>query len=98
MLVALLRGADVNPAEGVTTLLHVRACRNLARKWHPDKNPSPEAVTMFRQIQTAYERLQAGAQGAQGPQVRDTPIKEPAPAPGIRSKGLGGGEQWLLLR
>ena len=44
-------------------------CRNLARKLHPDKNPDPEAHPLFLRLQRAYERLQAGAQAGQGPQV-----------------------------
>lgn len=39
------------------------------RRYHPDKNPSPEARAKFLQIQKAYERLQAGAAGGQGPQA-----------------------------
>ncbi|GAX72903.1 hypothetical protein CEUSTIGMA_g358.t1 [Chlamydomonas eustigma] len=46
-----------------------RAYRNLARKLHPDKNPDPEARPLFQRLQKAYERLQAGAQGGQGPQM-----------------------------
>lgn len=45
-----------------------RAYRAMARKYHPDKNP--EGRPMFMRIQAAYERLQAGAAGGQGPQVR----------------------------
>lgn len=37
-------------------------------RYHPDKNPSPEARAKFLQVQKAYERLQAGAAGGQGPQ------------------------------
>ncbi|GIM04041.1 hypothetical protein Vretimale_8678, partial [Volvox reticuliferus] len=43
-----------------------RAYRALARKYHPDKNP--QGRPMFLKIQTAYERLQAGVAGGQGPQ------------------------------
>ncbi|KAF8069423.1 GRV2 [Scenedesmus sp. PABB004] len=46
-----------------------RAYRALARKFHPDKNPSPEARARFLTVQRAYERLQAGAAGGQGPQA-----------------------------
>jgi DnaJ family protein C protein 13 len=38
-------------------------------RYHPDKNPSPEARAKFLQVQKAYERLQAGAAGGQGPQA-----------------------------
>jgi DnaJ family protein C protein 13 len=46
-----------------------RAYRGLARRYHPDKNPTPEARAKFLAVQKAYERLQAGAAGGQGPQA-----------------------------
>jgi DnaJ-class molecular chaperone len=40
------------------TLAQIRqAFRQQASKWHPDKNPAPEASARFRAIQTAYELL-----------------------------------------
>lgn len=36
----------------------VRAAhRRLALKYHPDKNPAPEAAEIFKRIQNAYEQL-----------------------------------------
>ena len=35
------------------------AYRQLARQWHPDRNPDPAATARFQEIQIAYERLQA---------------------------------------
>jgi hypothetical protein len=40
--------------------------RRLARLYHPDKNPAGR--DKFLGVQAAYERLQAGAAGGQGPQ------------------------------
>ena len=40
--------------------------RRLARLYHPDKNPAGRE--RFQGVQAAYERLQAGAAGGQGPQ------------------------------
>lgn len=34
-----------------------RAYRQLAHKYHPDRNPSPEAAELFRQIMDAYATL-----------------------------------------
>lgn len=39
----------------------------LARLYHPDRNPAGRE--RFVGIQAAYERLQAGAAGGQGPQA-----------------------------
>ena len=40
------------------TLGEIRqAFRQQASKWHPDKNPAPEAPARFRALQTAYELL-----------------------------------------
>jgi hypothetical protein len=44
-------------------------CYRPHHRYHPDKNPSPEARAKFLQVQKAYERLQAGAAGGQGPQA-----------------------------
>ena len=43
-------------------LTHVSACR-----YHPDKNPAGRE--QFMAVNKAYERLQAGATGRQGPQA-----------------------------
>lgn len=34
-----------------------RAYRMLAKKWHPDRNKSPNAAEMFKKISWAYEKL-----------------------------------------
>ncbi|HYF60169.1 MAG TPA: DnaJ domain-containing protein [Burkholderiaceae bacterium] len=34
-----------------------QAFRRLAARWHPDRNPAPEAATRFREAQEAYELL-----------------------------------------
>ena len=36
-----------------------RAYRRLAMRWHPDRNPSPEATERFKQVRAAYDSLLA---------------------------------------
>ena len=43
--------------EGASAKEIKKARDKLARKWHPDKNNSPEATQKFQQIQKAYEIL-----------------------------------------
>lgn len=41
-----------------------RAYRGLAAKWHPDRNPGPEAQANFRRISEAYDVLSDSAKRA----------------------------------
>ena len=50
------------------TCPHMFGGRVVLYRYHPDTNPCPEARSKFIQVQKAYERLQAGAAGGQGPQ------------------------------
>ncbi|KNC51487.1 uncharacterized protein AMSG_12089 [Thecamonas trahens ATCC 50062] len=44
-------------AEGISAITATDAYRKGALKYHPDKNPSPEAETKFKEISAAYEVL-----------------------------------------
>lgn len=44
-------------SKNATTSEITRAYRNLALKWHPDKNPAKEAESMFKEIGEAYAIL-----------------------------------------
>ncbi|HRO61750.1 MAG TPA: DnaJ domain-containing protein, partial [Burkholderiaceae bacterium] len=37
------------------------AFRRLAARWHPDRNPSPEAVAWMQRINRAYEAIREAA-------------------------------------
>jgi hypothetical protein len=70
-----------------TSIVHHSWHRAMARKYHPDKNPAGRP--MFMRVQQAYERLQAGAAGGQGPQVRGGAPGVTQPMhPGIWSAGV----------
>jgi hypothetical protein len=44
-------------AEGATQAQIRRAYRRLAMRFHPDRNPSPEAAEKFKQVREAYAVL-----------------------------------------
>ena len=51
-----------------------RAYRRLAMRWHPDRNPAPEAQARFQQIQAAFELLHTQAR----PIAEETPARASA--------------------
>jgi len=53
-----------------------KAYRRLARQWHPDVNPDPEAQERFVLVQKAYERLRSGT--ASEGEVREPLVDEQA--------------------
>lgn len=48
---------NINLTEEITTELLKRQYRSLALKYHPDKNPSDNAVSKFQEIKESYEYL-----------------------------------------
>lgn len=59
--------------------------RDLAKRWHPDRAPGPEAELRMAEINAAYEVLRAEAW-----QQRHA---EPRPAPSVRRRSTAG--EWL---
>jgi molecular chaperone DnaJ len=55
------------------------AWRRLASRWHPDRNPDPNAVLRMQRINQAFECLQTGWDESDRPE--DSPPDEPAEAP-----------------
>ena len=58
---------QTGPGQALDEEVLKAAYRRLARKFHPDKNPTGRE--RFMAVQKAYERLQAGAAAGQGPQT-----------------------------
>ena len=54
------------------------AYRRLALRYHPDRNPAGRE--RFVAVQRAYERLQAGAAGGQGPRLANLLLLLKVPA------------------
>ncbi|NDY93710.1 DnaJ C-terminal domain-containing protein [Ideonella livida] len=63
-----------------------RAWRRGAARWHPDRNPSPEAVRRMQRLNQAMERLRAHLAGEDDtpPEAPPAPEAEAGPAPGAR--------------
>lgn len=55
-----------------------RAYKRLAMRWHPDRNPAPEAHEEFRRVREAFERLTRPPE----PEDADEPPSGPAPIKG----------------
>ena len=53
--------AKLGISPGVTADVIKAAYRKRAAQYHPDKNPSPDAATRFREVQEAYETLSDAA-------------------------------------
>jgi molecular chaperone DnaJ len=62
------------------------AFRRLARQYHPDVNPAPDAAEHFRGVVAAYEVLSDPVQRARYDALRDTTRRHTAPS--------GGPSQW----
>lgn len=75
-----------------------KAYRRLVMKYHPDKNPSPQADTLFKQVSVAYDVLsdpdkravydQYGEEGVKAGVAPPSPSAAPAHA---HAHGFGGG-------
>ncbi|CAN5288181.1 hypothetical protein BH09BAC5_BH09BAC5_22960 [soil metagenome] len=65
-----------------------RAYRRLAMKYHPDKNPAPDARQKFIQITKAYDELMSGKRYSSSSVFTAKPKSKPAtpPKPGYRTR------------
>ncbi|XP_044961632.1 dnaJ homolog subfamily B member 4-like isoform X1 [Hordeum vulgare subsp. vulgare] len=78
-----------------------KAYRRLVMKYHPDKNPSPQADTLFKQVSVAYDVLsdpdkravydQYGEEGVKAGVAPPPPSAAPAHAHDFGGSGSGSG-------
>ncbi len=74
---------DANPAE------IKRAYRRMAMRWHPDRNPHPEAAERFKEIRAAYDALlciedDEGRLSSSDDETENQGDSQPSRAPDIR--------------
>lgn len=62
------------------------AWRRMASRWHPDRNPSPEAVLRMQRLNTAYEHI---CQQQQGGELANTRGGRPRSGASSRTEGAG---------
>ncbi|XP_062230664.1 uncharacterized protein LOC133928373 isoform X2 [Phragmites australis] len=68
-----------------------KAYRRLAMKYHPDKNPSPQADSLFKQVSEAYDVLSDPQKRAVYDQYGEDGLKAGAPPPSASSHTAGAG-------
>jgi len=68
-----------------------KAYRRLAMKYHPDKNPTPQADTLFKQVSEAYDVLSDPQKRAIYDQYGEEGLKAGAPPPAASTHGAGAG-------
>ncbi|TVU18095.1 hypothetical protein EJB05_34165 [Eragrostis curvula] len=68
-----------------------KAYRRLAMKYHPDKNPSPQADSLFKQVSEAYDVLSDPQKRAIYDQYGEDGLKAGAPPPSASAHAAGHG-------
>lgn len=76
-----------------------QAFRRLAMRWHPDRNPSPEAAERFRQIRAAHDALLLeGEEAGSEEEVARGPVEEGELWVSLEEAILGGRKTFTVSR
>lgn len=77
-----------------------KAFRRLAMRWHPDRNPDPDALEHFKRLRAAHDRMLGSQDGGDGDDgedsTPDTP-EERAPSARAESGVPHGADRWQDL-
>lgn len=75
-----------------------RAFRRLAMRWHPDRNPSPEASERFRLIRAAHDALLVETEALESDGAARGPVEEGELVVSLEEAVFGGKKTFTVVR